>query len=131
MHCLDPGNPSEAIEIVGISAHRNAGVDVGGLEDDVALADGAAYPCGECLDARAEACLDLVVGAAAQATAAGTASSSSMTLTVCGGVGSASRSSEPVPSGDPACAGTARDAKSRPAMDVSATERAILAIPSG
>ena len=52
MHCLDPGDPREAIEIIGISAHGHAGVDVGGLEDDVLLAYGSAYSRRERVDAR-------------------------------------------------------------------------------
>ena len=52
VHGLDSGDARESIQVTRIRAHRDAGVDVCGLEDDVALADGAAYPCGECLDAR-------------------------------------------------------------------------------
>jgi len=52
MHRPDSGDPREATEIVGISAHGDAGVDIGGLEDDVLLAHGPTYSRRERLDAR-------------------------------------------------------------------------------
>ena len=52
MHRLDSGNPREAIEIVDISAHGDAGVDIGGLEDDVLLAHGPAHSCRQRVDSR-------------------------------------------------------------------------------